>query len=198
MVPVKIELRWGIPQGQRIPTARILYDAFEFNLRYFLGPRSKGVPFIASQLNEKFTLLALAENQVVGVAGVKSKEGGFLDIGIVSWLGTYHFWALRSLVVGFPFLLTMVTNSEMKVDSLAVTEKNRGQGIGTLLLNELIDYAINQGFLRLTLEVTYENVRGKILYERLGFKTTKSSAIPRPWSFLLGFSGVHRMECRVA
>lgn len=188
-----LELQWGIPQGQYRRVAKIIYDAFEYKLRYILGPREKAIAFIASRINDKYALVALKDGKIIGIAGARTTEGELVENKLIPWLRTYHFRALRSLVVAFPFLLDPIQRGVFELNYLSVTDEARGQGVGTRIVKEFIRFAKSQGFRCVRLEVVDENIRAKTLYERLGFKTVKHEEIPRPWSFLLGFSGSSQM-----
>jgi ribosomal protein S18 acetylase RimI-like enzyme len=190
---VTIELQWGIPQGQYRRAARIIYDAFEHKFRYILGPRDKAIAFLATQMKEKFALVALKEGKIIGIAGARTSEGDLVDIKLIPWLRTYHIRTLRSLIVGLPFFLEQKHKGVLELSNLSVTEEARGHGVGSRIVKEFIRCAKSKGFHMVLLEVVDENVRARALYERLGFKTVKHEKVPRPWSFLLGFTGASQM-----
>lgn len=188
-----IELQWGIPKGQYHRAARIIYDSFEHKLRYTLGPRDKAIAFIATQINDKFALVALKDSKIIGIAGARTTEGELVDIELITWLRTYHIRVLRSLIVALPFFLDLKQKGVFELNYLSVTEEARGHGVGTHIVREFIRYAKSKGFHLVLLEVVDENVRAKALYERLGFKTVKHEKVPWPWSSLLGFTGASQM-----
>jgi len=190
---VTIELQWGIPKGQYRRVARIIYDAFEHKLRFTLGPREKAIAFITSRINDKYLLVALKDGKIIGVAGARTTEGELVEIKLIPWLRAYHFRALRSLVVALPFLFDQKRKGVFELNYLSVTDEARGHGVGTRIVKEFIKYAKSKGFLSVLLEVVDENVRAKALYKRLGFKTVKHEKVSRPWSVLLGFTGVSKM-----
>ncbi|MFX0078505.1 MAG: GNAT family N-acetyltransferase [Candidatus Hermodarchaeota archaeon] len=188
-----IEIQWGIPKDQYLRTARIIYESFEHKFRYTLGPREKAIAFIGSRMNDKYALVALKEGKVIGIAGAKTIEGELIQSNLIQWLRTYHLCALRTFVVALPFLLRRKQKDVFELIYLSVTNEARGHGIGTRIVKEFIRYAKSEGFLCVLLEVIDENVRAKTLYERLGFKTVKHEKVPRPWSVLLGLTGVSQM-----
>ncbi len=187
------ELQWGIPIGQYHRAASIIYDAFEHKFRYTLGPRKKAIPFIASRINNKFALVALKDGKIIGIAGARTTEGELVEIKLIPWLRTYHIYAVRSLVVAFPFILDLKQRDVFELNYLSVIDEVRGYGVGTRIVKEFIRFAKSKGFLWILLDVVDENVRAKALYERLGFKTVKHEKVPRPWSLLLGFTGTSKM-----
>lgn len=188
-----VELKWGIPKGQYRRVARIIYDAFEHKFRYTLGPRDKAIALISSQINDKFALVALKDDEIIGIAGARTTEGELVENRLIPLLRTYHIRALRSLVVALPFLLDRKRKGVFELNYLSVTHEARGHGVGTRIIKEFIRYAKSHGFHYVLLDVVDENTRAKALYERLGFITVKHERVPRPWSFLLGFTGVSKM-----
>jgi ribosomal protein S18 acetylase RimI-like enzyme len=52
---------------------------------------------------------------------------------------------------------------------MVVTENARGKGIGTALINRVLDYAEAQGVRRVTLLTDSENYTAQALYKQSGF-----------------------------
>lgn len=63
--------------------------------------------------------------------------------------------------------------NEVHIVNLAVRKSHRNQGIGTYLINELIEMADKLDTSSLTLEVRVSNSKAIKLYKRLGFKEEK-------------------------
>jgi ribosomal protein S18 acetylase RimI-like enzyme len=61
-----------------------------------------------------------------------------------------------------------------RVEVLAVREDSRGVGVGTALLEAIAVDAREDGAARLLLEVVDTNGRAKELYERAGFRATRT------------------------
>ena len=62
----------------------------------------------------------------------------------------------------------------MIVDNVEVEEQYRGQGVGTKLMQKVIELAKNRGVDSIDLNVNKENIAAKKLYEKAGFiKTNK-------------------------
>lgn len=59
--------------------------------------------------------------------------------------------------------------NEAQVTNVAVSSHRRGQGIGRLLLNQLMDLARNNRMESMTLEVRVSNTVARHLYQQLGF-----------------------------
>lgn len=65
--------------------------------------------------------------------------------------------------------LTPVSDQEMYVTNVLVPERQRGQGRGTQLMQEIVDRAAAHGA-SLTLHVSPENQRAVRVYEKVGFQ----------------------------
>jgi ribosomal protein S18 acetylase RimI-like enzyme len=190
---VSIELQWGLPARLRLPAATLIYDTFNSKFRYTLGPRGKGIRFIANSFRAEYGLVAFSKGEFVGLAGARNNEGELIDIRLSSLVKTYHIRTPLSFFIGFPFWFEKRSPSVLTVSNIAVKDTSRAQGIGTQILQEFIRYGTAQGYQMLQLEVINSNVRAKALYHRLGFRITNYSSIPLPWSHLLGFTGTYEM-----
>ena len=56
------------------------------------------------------------------------------------------------------------------LDDVFVLEQYRGQGIGAELMREAVNHARENGCVRVELGTRWDNVRARLLYERLGFE----------------------------
>jgi ribosomal protein S18 acetylase RimI-like enzyme len=63
-----------------------------------------------------------------------------------------------------------IDNNDLYIGNLVVANGLRGQGIGTELLTNSFQLAIDKKCKRVLLDVTFENYNAKRLYERTGFK----------------------------
>ncbi len=92
------------------------------------------------------------------------------------YLDIYNWWREGFLVVedqgqvvGF-LAGVMSAPGRARVLMLAVDEKHRNQGYGTVLLNEFIRRAATRGVKAIELEVRRSNIAAIRFYERLGFQ----------------------------
>lgn len=72
-------------------------------------------------------------------------------------------------------------------DTIAVAEQYRGLGIGSKLLQTVIDFGRKENFACVKLSVIGTNTHAKKLYERTGFREESVQKIPYPWSRTFGF-----------
>lgn len=126
-------------------------------------------------------------NKIIALAGFSTQTGA-LTAGI-----TYR-KILRQL--GFfkgqkaAFVLSLFERkakpNELLMDGIVVDEHHRGQGVGTKLFAALIEFAADEGYHSIRLDVIDTNPGAKVLYERLGFvaERTNTFEVLRPW---LGF-----------
>jgi len=70
-------------------------------------------------------------------------------------------------VVGYGGMWHII--NEAHITNIAVGEICRGQGVGRMILNALIDEAEKREMIGLTLEVRVTNAAAKALYEKAGF-----------------------------
>ena len=199
MTNAKIHLQLGIPESQRKQAAQLFDHAFESKFSLAVRDPQKRLKLLEDSLMLRFAIVAIADQQLVGLAGFQTTQGSMTE-GLTlrrmfQHLGIFQgAWAL--LVFSF-FYREVSTPQELLMDGIAVEQSMRGQGIGTQLLNELKQYATQQGYSHICLDVIETNPRAKRLYERHGFVATKVKHFGY-LRWLLGFGAATRMEYRVA
>ena len=134
-------IRWGFTEVQRTPIAEILYDALYNKLIPVFGKRENGVSCIASILQPERVLLADFNGDVVGIAGLQFRGSGYLDSSFLTLKKHLGRGIFRAMFNGW-LLETKVQMDELYLDTIAVAENNRGQGVGTELLKYVIKWAI--------------------------------------------------------
>ena len=85
------------------------------------------------------------------------------------------------VVLGYAFCIhqqyvndnNMTDVKTLYIDDLCVDESARNAHIGRLLYEYVLDYARNQGYYNVTLNVWADNINAVKFYERLGLKTQK-------------------------
>jgi ribosomal protein S18 acetylase RimI-like enzyme len=73
-------------------------------------------------------------------------------------------------------LASRKTETELVIASIQLLPNHQGRGIGTSLINVLLDEARDEGK-QVTLQVLKVNGRARRLYERLGFSTVEETDI---------------------
>ena len=179
-----IRIVQGIPAGQLDEAARVLVDAFEQKVVHELRPSSpeQAHRIIAASLDPGLGWVALGDDgSVLGIAGVGMRGHHFSRMGYRLLAG--EFGALgavpRWLGALFEGLVARPRTGQWRVEVLAVAAAARGTGIGTALLEAVIDAARENGMRSVGLEVVDVNDRALQLYERLGFRSVGN--VPTGW-----------------
>jgi ribosomal protein S18 acetylase RimI-like enzyme len=188
-----IETKFGVPEKHRVKVADILYDSFEHKFRICFGAKNKFLPFASSCLRDDRNFVAFEDGIPVGVAGLIFSGKTFLEANLYHTVRAYGLEAVRIGIFALPFIINTVPKTDVFLDVLAVSADERGKGIGSKLVQGVIDYARSNGFYRVTLTVTETNHKARRLYERIGFKATRDRKIPYPFSSIMGFGSVTEM-----
>ena len=189
-----VQLRPGIAEGQ-LEAAAILYDeAFGAKFQAAIASRDDRLQLFEQTFLREFAICANRGSELVGLAGFHTSEGSLT--GGIGWteleahLGFFR--ALRAAVV-FGFYERSLKPGELLMDGIAVREDHRGQGIGTRLLSEIVQYARDHAYQSVRLDVIDTNPGARRLYERTGFTVVKSESFPY-LRWLFGFGGVTTMS----
>lgn len=184
----------GFPEDQRDRVAAIYWQAFERKLGRLLGPREKALPFFARILDPAHAMTVCDDTgAVIGLAGFKTADGAFTDGGlrdlahVYGWVGSL--WRA-------PLLQLLDRELEpgiLLMDGLAVSPEARGQGVGTLLLEAILDEARARNMRVVRLDVIDSNPRARALYERMGFRPVSTEHLG-VLSGLFAFESATRME----
>ncbi|ACL05810.1 GCN5-related N-acetyltransferase [Desulfatibacillum aliphaticivorans] len=181
----------GLPEEYRKHVAEAYVRTFPHKFETIMGGTEKARQVLERDLNPDCALVASSDGDFAGVAGinilgtrlVKTRKRTFVrTFGLLS--GLLRFGAFRAVSRKAPA-------RELLFDGLVVEEKMRGKGVGSRLLQGVVDYARDRGFSVIKLDVLDTNPRAKALYERTGFKPVKTESYPYLYS--LGFSGVTTM-----
>jgi ribosomal protein S18 acetylase RimI-like enzyme len=193
-----VELRFGVPENQRATVASIFCDAFGAKFNKFYGNKNKMIDFISRSIRDDRTVIALKNGKTVGFAGLEHNRKSFIDPDLEQ---TWHVFGLATpvaiLVTGLLVLANKTKPRELHLETLAVSKNERGNGIGSKLLQFVLNYALSEGFSRIKLEVVETNPRARQLYERFGFEEVGIHKVPYPFSFLVGFGSITEMVCEL-
>ncbi len=185
-------IQFGIPETQKMKAAEILYEALGSKLKHILGPKEKGIPFLSEHFCDERVITALDNEAVVGVLGLYYKGKDFIDISFWQLLCQLKWRIVTFLFVGW-FFLTTIKQDQILVDALAVDCAVRGKGIGSALMDFVIDFARSHQYDQVTLFVIDTNKRAKIFYEKIGFTEIKVHSLIFPWNKILEFNRVYEM-----
>jgi len=202
---MRLEISFGVPNNQRVKVARIFYEAFETEFKNVFGPKERGIPIISRHLRDDRTVVAISRGVVVGFAGLEFKGKGFIDMSFWQLVRELGFGILRVIFLGCCFVvfrqiwmfLNKSREKEILFDAMAVAGNMRGKGIGSSLLNFVIDFGCSRGYTQIRFSVYDKNVRARRLFERVGFKEARVRKIVFPWNRILSFNAASEMIYKI-
>lgn len=173
----------GIPPGLQDAAARLYWRHFGRALCPFaLAPR-QGAALIRALMQPERALVALGPaGGVIGVAGLRSASGGFLDLsspGYRQALGA----PLGRLALACTLLHWMGTQTDdLVLDGVAVRRCWRGRGIGRALVAAAEAEARRLGYPGLRAEVEAQNTAGLAAWQAMGFQPQGRRRLGWIWS----------------
>ena len=186
----------GLPDGHSDEAAELYWEAFGRKLGLALGPRERGLAFIASHLNRDRAVAVLSGEQLIGVAGFHHESRGFIGGGLRDLLASYG-WI--SGVARGALLATLERPrrpGELLMDGIAVRLDHRSKGVGRLLLSEIAKIARDLDYSTIRIDVVDTNPRARQLYEREGFVATGTHKLPL-LRRVMGFGAATTMQLQV-
>jgi ribosomal protein S18 acetylase RimI-like enzyme len=188
-----VSLQHGVEESQRGEAARLYWEAFGGKLDAVLGPDDRAVAFIAASMRTDHCIAALdPKGRLLGIAGYKSPEGGFVGGSAPAMRKVYGWGGALWRSAALWTLSHEIDNDRFLIDGIAVARDARGLGIGSKLVEALCDEGAARGYGSIRLEVIDTNWRAKALYERLGFMDVKTERMG-PLRHLFGFSAATTM-----
>ena len=137
----------------------------------------------------------------VSVNTVRDDDNNIIGL-LIFWISKkpafYHSLktvSLKLLIVDILdyFVLCDVEKGDFHVAELAIDESQRGKGLGSKVLDDVIGYAKWNNLKRVTLDADFRNTGAKSLYERIGFKEFNKKRV-KIGSFE---RGMHNMELKL-
>lgn len=159
----------GFDEAQRPEVARLFWQAFSGKLMHLLGPAQKGEAFIQAVLEPSFAICAVERGQLLGVAGFKTQEGGLVGGKLSDLAKVYGWFGATWRGVLLDQLVRDLADGQLLMDGIFVAETARGRGVGSALLEAVMDHARNLGCQEVRLDVIDTNPRARALYLRRGF-----------------------------
>ena len=185
-------------KSDQLKTAVQLYDeAFGEKFAVAIKSRQDRLTLLESAFVGRFAISATIGTNLVGLAGFHTFDGSLTGgIGartLFTQLGFVR--GLRASVI-FSLYERKPKPGQLLMDGIAVHQQYRGQGIGSRLLHKIVDYARQNNFKTVRLDVIDTNPGARCLYERHGFIPVHNEEFPF-LRWLLGFGGSTTMELRV-
>ena len=183
----EITLSWGFAPDERQTVADMYWLAFQEKLKIPLGPTHKAITFLTAVCDPNFALVARdTAGNILGVAGIKTAKGDFIGGSFAQLRDVYGTWGATWRAAMLSVLERPVKPDVLLMDGIFVGAAARGKGVGTKLLNTLIEHAESHNFAAIRLDVIDKNHGAQKLYERIGFVEVANSDIG-PLRHLFGF-----------
>ncbi|TWU44545.1 Acetyltransferase (GNAT) family protein [Rubripirellula tenax] len=193
-VPIDFTIVHGIPEAMRLPAAALYEDAFGPKFAVAIPCAEHRHALLSESLNLDYAFAAIKDDGLIGLAGYKTHEGSLTDGMTYSSL-IKHAGVIRGNWAALVFSLyeRSLTNGQLLMDGIVVDPSMRGQGVGTQLLHELMQFAGISGFESVRLDVVETNPNARRMYERNGFAVTRIERFGY-LRWLLGFGASATLE----
>ncbi len=183
-----ITISLGLPDHHRRKAAELYYLAFRKKLYPIFRDKERGLRVLEQSLNPDYAFVATSDAALVGIAGIQEAKGCLVDIQPRIMTRTFGlfggWWRLLALSL---FSRTKQKNI-LLMDGIVVDSSMRGKGIGSQLLDVVVDYARSAGYKAVRLDVVNTNPRARTLYEHKGFVAVDTTHHPF-LNRIFGFSG---------
>jgi len=161
----------GFCDAERPILARLFWEAFSDKLGRIMSPEARAIAFLEGALHPDFALVARdGQGRVLGAAGIKTRAGGLVTGGFADLARAYGplgaLWRAPLLE-----LTERRTGPDaMLLDGLFVSADARRRGVGTRLIEAILEEASARRYAEMHLDVTDDNAPARALYERQGFR----------------------------
>ena len=188
-----VEIEEGIEPQYVEDGLRILHEAFARKLRHGFRDADDMVRLFHDGVDRTSCYSAIVDGRCLGVLTWSTRGREFYRFSARGLLTRFSPWRALLILFNSVLLLDSPAADELIVESIAVSPAARGLGLGTLLMERAEARARAMGKRRLSLGVIGENEGAIRLYERLGYRITRTMS--GFWVRLATDSEiVHRME----
>jgi len=186
------EIFMGVPDDQRYNLVEILLEGLGSKYIPLFGSEIKCLNLFSQNIRSDRVITAINAGTVVGVAclhydGSECFNSPFRALWDELSLGVIRFLFLSWI------MSESVESDTMYLDSLAVRSSQRGQGLGTKIINKVFSLAQEKGLTKVKLHVIDRNHNAKRLYERLDFKITGEKSLFYPLTTVFNFKKAYEM-----
>lgn len=192
--PIKISV--GLPESCREQAAIMYDDAFRQKYEPIIRSQEDRIEILAQSFHPDLAIVALEGERLVGLAGFCYRGRAFFSGGnaydVIKKFGLFK--GLKGVIL-LSLFIRRPCEGELLMDGIAVDVSMRGRGIGTQLFSRLTQYAQEQGYVSIRLDVVDTNTRARCLYERLGFVAEHTKKYPF-LKHIMGFSASTMMVKR--
>lgn len=165
-----VTIRHGFSEDHRDEAAALFWEAFSGKLGKILRPEEKALHLVREILDPDFAFSAVSrDGELLGLAGFKTSVGGFSGGDLSDLTSTYGLFGGLWRGVVLELFERPLKRDELLMDGIFVHPDARGKGVGTLLLDAIVDEARHRSLSSVRLDVIDANPRARALYERVGF-----------------------------
>jgi GNAT superfamily N-acetyltransferase len=164
-----LQLHNGLPEGCQEAAAKLYYTAFRQKLHPIFRNESKGLAVLERSLNPAYAIAAMIEDRLVGIAGFKTSTSSFLNIQPADVTRTFGWVGGWLRLLALSLFVRNIEPGVLLMDGIVVDPQIRGKGVGSKLLDAVVDLAKQNGYKQVRLDVVDTNPRARQLYERKGF-----------------------------
>ena len=164
----------------------LYFNSLREKLEPILGSDGRAQEALVSSIMKNNGFIALCEGKLVGIMGVQTSKGGFINPSFKTMVRVYGKLGGLVRLWGLWTLHHSTKDDELYVDGVAVAPEMRGNGIGTQLFELMESTASAKGINKITLDVIDTNPKAKALYKQLGFLQTNVKEI-WPLNLLIKF-----------
>lgn len=176
MTTTDVQIVEGIDREYVDDALRLTFDAFTKKFRIGFRNADDFVRLFRDSVDPKNCLFATVEGEFFGVLAFKTTGREFYRLNFKTPFEKFS--PFRAALMLFNLILLDIDNAvgvdEFHIDVLAVVPSSRGMGIGTALILKAEEKAESEGKRTMSLGVIAENEGAIRLYERLGYKTTRT------------------------
>ena len=193
MTTAEVKIVEGLDERYVDDALRVLYDAFAKKFRIGFRYADDLILLFRDSVDTTSCLSALVDGQFAGLLTIRTDGQEFYHLNMGALFTRFSPLRAVRMLCNLLLLAEGTKADEFVVDSLAVDPSSRSRGVGTALLRKAEARARSMGKRTMSLGVIGENAGAIRLYERLGYRTT------RTWDGYLvrlatGSAEVHRME----
>ena len=176
MTTTDVQIVEGISLEHVDDALRITFDAFAKKFRIGFRNADDFIRLFRESVDPENCLFAIVDGELSGVLAFQMTGHEFYQLNLRT--AFEKFSPFRAGLVIFNLILLAFEDAvgadEFHIDLVAVVPSSRGMGIGTALMLKAEEKAESTGKHTMSLGVIAENEGAIRLYERLGYRTTRT------------------------
>lgn len=192
-----ITIKSGFNQENQHRAAKLYSEAFKMKFAKVLGNSEKVQTLFQEGLNPKLSFGAFNQNdELVGILGYYEGEKSLIDPKISDFIKAFGVFKgiIKAFLAHILFYVNTSNKDQLFIEGIAVEKDYQGQGVGTLLIEKLVEFAKTKKYKSIKLDVIDENSRAKALYNRIGFVEREHKKLSFLTAYILSIKGFTTME----